>query len=195
MEDARKPALRLGLRWKLFIAASIGLLPILPRQIHQVLAVIAALSIGMIVCFSVVAGIMAVLVVCHHLLFCLVDRRPPVRRVAWRFQFRLRSLLAVVTVSAVAMFGALNVHPLDWFLGVALNEDTIYSPQYTAVGWWRVQPGMARNEVQRLLGPPLREQGETWEYTRYGPSENYHRREVRFANGVVVEKVAELYVD
>ncbi|HEX5446600.1 MAG TPA: hypothetical protein VFW87_22470 [Pirellulales bacterium] len=35
----------------------------------------------------------------------------------------------------------------------------------------------------------------TWKYTSYGPSETYHRREVRFANGVVVEKVAELYVD
>ncbi len=93
------------------------------------------------------------------------------------------------------MFFVLNLNPLDWFLGVALNEDTIYSPQFTAMGWWRVQMGMTPNEVQRLIGPPLRKHGSTWKYTSYGPSETYHRREVRFANGVVVEKVAELYVD
>lgn len=57
---------------------------------------------------------------------------------------------------------------------------------------------MKKEAVLRLLGLPLKELdrvGDVWCYTWYGPSETYHRREVVFRNGIVIDKVAELYVD
>ncbi|HET6878876.1 MAG TPA: hypothetical protein VFI31_01900 [Pirellulales bacterium] len=162
--------------------AVISALWALPRSVQQILAtvlgivIMAALPVFGIAAFAIAIDVL--------------DRR--------KYQFSLRWLFVFVTVVAVALALVPNVRPLDWLLGFACDENAIYSDGYSAWRWSQVRRGMQKEAVLELLGPPLKaydDREETWHYTSYGPSETYHRRELVFKGGAVVEKRAELYVD
>lgn len=154
----------------------------LPRPVQQVVALAAA--------FALVASLPALILFGMALLFAAIARH--------RYQFRLRSMFIFVTVAAASLAWLPMANPIDWLLGIAFDEETIYSDGYSAWRWCQIRRGMNKEAVRRLLGSPLNsfnEREDVWRYTRYGPSETYHRREVVFKNGIVVEKRAELYVD
>jgi outer membrane protein assembly factor BamE (lipoprotein component of BamABCDE complex) len=76
-------------------------------------------------------------------------------------------VLAVTAVAAVAVHAFLLDGLDGWLLARAMGDDTTYAPHYSDAAFRRVQIGMNREAVDRLLGPPLRE---VWVYREHAVS-------------------------
>ncbi|NOK05560.1 MULTISPECIES: outer membrane protein assembly factor BamE [Myxococcus] len=91
---------------------------------------------------------------------------------------------------------------LDGFLwSLIFRPSTHFAPGYSWLAFRRVQPGMSRDEVVKLLGEPMKvhdtpTQGTLWLYSKSPTDSHYSRRMVVFSNSGVVMRVAhEYYVD
>ncbi|NVJ07390.1 outer membrane protein assembly factor BamE [Myxococcus sp. AM001] len=86
-------------------------------------------------------------------------------------------------------------------LSFAFEPSTRFAPGYSWLAFRRVQPGMGRDEVVRLLGEPLvvhdtPPAGTSWRYSKSPTDSHYSLRVVAFSNSGVVTRVAhEYYVD
>jgi hypothetical protein len=125
-------------------------------------------------------------------------------KVRRRWPRRIR--LAVAVLAAIGVTASLPALLLDgWpdpLWALVLGDDTEYAPQYSALGYWRIRPGMTQDDVLRLAGAPLERypitrapNQEGWRWTRSPRDSSYRVRVVIFANGRVVQKVSEFYVD
>lgn len=174
------------IRTATIVAAWALLIAILPRPARQVAAIFALLAMHL-----------AALLSCLFAL-CLVlglFEKP------WqRVQFTLRSLFILISVTGGVVCVATNFTPaFEFVIAAAFDEETIYSPWYSSLGWRRLRPGMSKGRVIELLGAPLTKSShnglEVWRYTTRGPSGTYYRREVHFSNDIVTEKLGELRID
>lgn len=91
---------------------------------------------------------------------------------------------------------------LDGFLAsLIFKPSTHFAPGYSWLAFRRVQPGMSRDEVVKLLGEPMEvhdtpTQGTSWLYSKSPTGSHYSLRTVAFSNsGVVADVVHEYYVD
>ena len=91
---------------------------------------------------------------------------------------------------------------LDGFLwSLIYRPSTRFAPGYSWLAFSRVQPGMSRDEVVKLLGEPMEvhdrpNQGTSWRYSKSPTDSHYSLRVVVFSNSGVVMRVAhEYYVD
>jgi len=116
---------------------------------------------------------------------------------ALRFQFRLRTLFMATAVAGLLAFCLSRpVNPLERLFALAFCDETFYSPDYSESGWRRVQQGMTKAQVRELLGEPVtrtpRMVCEVWEYTTWRRFNSwFHKREVSFSKGVVMNKHGE----
>jgi hypothetical protein len=122
--------------------------------------------------------------------------RPAARRVTVR---RLTGLVAVIALHVAFLRLLMNNDP---FFGFCTN----YSEGYSESRFNSLRVGMTREEVNAIIGAPLRVQArnqdalsrdeETWEYSdRRDYTANYWRRWVLFENGKVVVVVNDFWVD
>ena len=84
--------------------------------------------------------------------------------------------------------------------GVILAEDTVYAPGYTEANFVRVSVGMSLHQVYSLVGPPLdvwtnKDSSLGMKWSKSPRDTNFRCRVLEFANGKVVDKHAEFYVD
>jgi len=83
--------------------------------------------------------------------------------------------------------------------GLSDNDSTVYAPGYSDGGFRKVTVGMHRSDVLDLLGPPVHYwnyEGRFWGEWAYSPEDgDYRRREIAFRNDIVVEKLAEYWLD
>lgn len=121
----------------------------------------------------------------------------PPRSPAPRFEFRLRTLFIATAIAGLLAFCfSRPVNPLERLFALAFWDETSYSPDYTERGWRRVRQGMTKAQVCELLGEPVtrtpRMVCEVWEYTTWRRFNCwFHKREVSFSHGVVVNKHGE----
>ncbi len=120
-----------------------------------------------------------------------------------RFRIRSLSVFVVLIAMIVGLYHALG--PTDGIIGEvrALVEDdeTVWPVSgYSHNGFRAVRTGMSRNEVYRLIGPPISAKHdygdnvfECWTWAQYNGS--YRRREIIFRGDKVVQKVAGFYID
>jgi hypothetical protein len=136
------------------------------------------------------------------ILLCAGIAYVPVRRLRRPVSQRARlTLLACLTLALVV---ASNATLLDGWEGTAISlvfgHDTQYAAGYTALGFFRVQPGMTEAEVVRLIGAPLSRYQDsdgdfTLTWTRSAHKSDYRMRTVQFSSGRVVGKYSDLYID
>ena len=86
-------------------------------------------------------------------------------------------------------------------LALCLITDTEYAKGYTNSRFRQISVGDTKEKVLALLGEPLIKvpqrprSNERWMYSRSPSSTHYLYRELRFSDGVVVEKRHYFYVD
>jgi hypothetical protein len=123
-------------------------------------------------------------------------------RVARRLSMRRRRWSSAGV--AAAFLAALLTLPLDgwpWLLEPLLGgDDTEFASTYSPLGFWMIHRGMTSREVLRCAGEPLERYplasgGEGWRWSRSPHSGNYRCRVVLFADGRVVDKHSECYID
>lgn len=109
-------------------------------------------------------------------------------------RIRLHGFLAVVVV-AFGGTGCSGCH----FLGYP--EATTFSSGFTEKAFAKVEAGMSKEEVKRLLGQPLNvvtwdDGEETWEYSKAAHGGGYQQRNIVFSEkGDVRSKAASLADD
>ncbi|NOJ81898.1 outer membrane protein assembly factor BamE domain-containing protein [Myxococcus xanthus] len=115
-----------------------------------------------------------------------------------------RKLTRGIVASFLIGFSAhlLLLDGLDGFLwSLIFRPSTHFAPGYSWLAFRRVQPGMSRDEVVKLLGEPMEvhdrpTQGALWRYSKSPTDSHYSLRVVFFSDGGVVTRVAhEYYVD
>jgi hypothetical protein len=89
----------------------------------------------------------------------------------------------------------------DLFFGFG----TIYSARYSESRFKTLRAGMSRDEVEAIVGPPLRKvpwdvltphEREMWYYSdQHDYTANYWRRWVLFENGKVVDVINDFWLD
>jgi hypothetical protein len=123
-----------------------------------------------------------------------VEARP---RSKWR-KVVTSVLLAVAVLlawEAIAVDG-----PLVLVLSRVYPSDTVFAPGYSEWGFWRVTRGDSREEVQALLGTPLRTEKaaadkldprvvEMWFYADSPSGSHHHQRIVMFSSAGRVSEV------
>jgi YD repeat-containing protein len=82
----------------------------------------------------------------------------------------------------------------------AWPDTTVYSPSYTEADFQKIKTGMTMNEVEEILGAPIRKVGanedaEKWMYSKSKYDSHYYWRSVCFKNRKVLKKEAYFYVD
>lgn len=80
--------------------------------------------------------------------------------------------------------------PLAYFV---FPDTTQYASGFTEEKFSKVKLGMNTNDVQELLGCPVRQGAGWWHYTQSGGS--YHIRRIYFSGDKVVKKETYYYID
>jgi outer membrane protein assembly factor BamE (lipoprotein component of BamABCDE complex) len=131
-------------------------------------------------------------------------------------RFRLRSLLlATACIAVLIALVSIWARSLDGVLGnlfaLVGPDDTVWADSYSGSSFRAIRPGMTRNEVYALLGPPLevRQSNQMFDFdtARQNPGEivecwtrtpedsSYHVRQIVFKEDRVVDKNSEFYLD
>jgi hypothetical protein len=109
-------------------------------------------------------------------------------------------------IGAGVLMCALHMFSLDGWPWLAMPyleaDDTEFAPTYSAVGFWRVRPGMTYDEVLARAGEPLQRypidghpNEEGWRWTRSPHSADFRVRLVLFLDGRVRYRFSEYYID
>jgi hypothetical protein len=114
--------------------------------------------------------------------------------------------ILIIIGAVIILLGVLSIRhysSVDGFpaviLALAFPEDTVYAPGYTDAGFMKVEVGMTREQVYRLIGQPISVWtnsdtiGERWSRS---PGDTHFRcRVLQFSEGKVVDKHSEYYID
>jgi hypothetical protein len=102
---------------------------------------------------------------------------------------------------------AIGSYLLRLFIDLSFGRGTLYSVRYSESGFKSLRIGMAREEVEGIMGPPLRKVpwfgyaypvvggDENWRYSEPDNDGDYWRKWVIFRNGKILTTVNAWYVD
>lgn len=129
------------------------------------------------------------------------------RRIRWLFSIPMILICVSFVVLVFSRKSFLDSrHYLKYALATLDGNATLYAPTYTDASFASLRFGMVPSEVTRRVGSPLQRSdwidsagklaGPVWMYTMpKKPNGSYWRREVYFANGVVVDIISDFYLD
>jgi hypothetical protein len=110
------------------------------------------------------------------------------------------SKLALIIVGFVFSFCILPI-------GFMFESGTVYSRDFSRRKFGKLRVGMAAQEVERIIGPPLKKVPwpktstdasveEMWAYTwQVDPTDSYYRKWVFYGNGRIKEIVNDIWID
>lgn len=82
---------------------------------------------------------------------------------------------------------------------IVFPDSTVYAPNYKEDAFRKLSLGMSKQDVIRVLGPPLEKDTcdglERWRYSGSSSDSHYRVRQLIFKNGHVVERTAFYLVD